>query len=109
MCPIKLCADAVVSHQRVVRKVKLESNTAEVRRARNGIIKQLPNGLRTRPRVRISVHSGEVVATGNVNFDYRAEIHLVKKGESVEAMIAGVGIKVVQIEQQAAPGTLRQL
>ena len=33
---------------------------------------------------------------------------MVKKGESVESMIAGVGIKIVQIEQKSAVRALRQ-
>ena len=53
----------------VVREVKLESNTSQVRRTRNGMVQQLPNWLWTGTGMRVSVHSGELVATGNVHFD----------------------------------------
>src|SRR5215212_4332698 len=67
--PLELCANAGFSHERVVREVKLVSNTSQVRRVGNGIVQELPNWLWTGTGVRVSVHSGKLVAPRDVDLD----------------------------------------
>src|SRR6516225_3481840 len=100
--PLELSADALGTEGRKIRIMKLERDPFQIRRLRHDRLKQRPNRLGAGPGVGIGVHTGELASSSDMHLDDRIQIELAQKTGSVEAMIARIGVEIVQIKKQCA-------
>ena len=56
----------------------------------------------------VEIEALELEPAGHVDLDHVVEVEAVEEGPRVDAQVAGVGVEVVQVEQQPASRRRRQ-
>ncbi len=96
-----LCAHAGFADVVEPGSEKLEDHTADVRAAWQRPFKQRPHRLGHDVAVRVEIEAVELHAAGDVNFADMFKFDLGQQRPGVEAVVARVGVEVVQIKHQA--------
>ena len=81
---------------------QLEGDAAEVRAARQGPLEQRPDRIGNGVGVGVEIEAVELHAAGDVDLADMLELELGEHRRGVEAVVARVGVDVVQVEHQAA-------
>src|SRR5690606_11904900 len=95
---------ALGAHALEIAAEDLEDHTLDVGGLRQHLAQQLPDLVGTGARVGVQVHAVHAETTSEVNLHHPRQVQVAEEFPRVEAMVGGIHVDVVEVEQQATAG-----